>query len=196
MMPLDANRIAAVALELTDLNGEAGFSIRAVARALDVTPMALYHHVKDKAELAALVLDASYMKYPIDPETGDWRRDLLTISEWTRAHALAHPALPELRRVYDIWTPTQDVITERWIRHWRDSGIAPDKAFLAANVSSGAIWGFVAQELRQRGLDPSYGKRAATVGSREDYLAALPDPETRFQIGFNAIVDGILATFR
>ena len=80
---LDAARIAAAALAVADAQGAGGFTMRAVAEALGVTPMALYHHVEDKAALAALLVDAAIRQHPLPPPTGVWRDDLWTIARWT-----------------------------------------------------------------------------------------------------------------
>jgi AcrR family transcriptional regulator len=90
---LDTDRIAATALAVVDKRGPAGFTIRAVADALRVTPMALYHHVKDKAELARLVVREAIRKHPLATPAGDWREDLWLMAQWTRV-ALNLPALP------------------------------------------------------------------------------------------------------
>ena len=66
MADLSAERIANAALELVDSEGVNAFTLRGVARRLNVTPMALYHHVADKEELAALVVDAVVKSVPRD----------------------------------------------------------------------------------------------------------------------------------
>lgn len=45
------------ALELVDVDGERGLTMRGLANALSVTPMALYHHVGNRDELIAALID-------------------------------------------------------------------------------------------------------------------------------------------
>ena len=53
--PLDRHRIAATAMEMIDEVGVEKLTMRALAARLDVSAMALYHHVEDKDELLRLV---------------------------------------------------------------------------------------------------------------------------------------------
>src|SRR5689334_1582229 len=98
MADLDPNRIATTALSIADKHGVEGFTMRAVADALRVTPMALYHHVKDKAALAALLVDAAIREDPPPPPTDDWSEDLWSMAKWMREGTLRHPVVAHLRR--------------------------------------------------------------------------------------------------
>ena len=148
---LDADRIAAIALKVIDKHGLAGFTMRAVADALRVTPMALYHHVKDKAALAALVIDAAQREQPLPPPSGDWREDLWALARWTRQSRQAHPALRNLRGAHNIWSPSILHITERWMSLWQQSGLPLHAAVRAATMSSMAINGIVDSDRRRGG---------------------------------------------
>src|SRR5256885_1374820 len=91
---LDPQRIAAAALAVLDERGPAAFTMRAVAEALGVSPMGLYHHVKDKAELAKLVVEAAMSEMPLpEPTNRTWRDDLVEMARWFRRSCTAHPAV-------------------------------------------------------------------------------------------------------
>ncbi|MDT5176366.1 MAG: TetR/AcrR family transcriptional regulator, tetracycline repressor protein [Mycobacterium sp.] len=79
--PLDRERIAATAREMIDEVGVEKLTMRAVAARLDVSAMALYHHVEDKNELLRLVGDdvLGHIDLP-DPDSGDWRELFTSIS--------------------------------------------------------------------------------------------------------------------
>ena len=83
MPELSPDRIAAAALAVADAGGMSGFTMRAVADALGVTPMALYHHVKDKSALAALAGRRGDREQPLPQPTGEWANDLWTMARWT-----------------------------------------------------------------------------------------------------------------
>ena len=72
---LDRERIAATAMEVIDEVGVEKLTMRAVAARLDVSAMALYHHVEDKDELLRLVGDdvLGHIELP-DPDSGDSAR--------------------------------------------------------------------------------------------------------------------------
>jgi TetR/AcrR family transcriptional regulator, tetracycline repressor protein len=78
---LDRARIAATAMELINEIGVDKLTMRAVAARLDVSAMALYHHVEDKGELLRLVGDdvLGHIELP-DPDSGDWRELFTSIS--------------------------------------------------------------------------------------------------------------------
>lgn len=61
--------VATAARLITD-RGAAGLSMRSLATALGVTPMALYNHVRNKDELIDAVLDAALRRVEV-PEDGD-----------------------------------------------------------------------------------------------------------------------------
>ena len=147
MAEFTREQIADASLVVADERGAAGFTMRAVAEKLGVTPMALYHYVEDKAGLVALVVDASIAERPLPPPTGSWREDLYEMARWMREATLAHPAVARLRSAYNVWTPSIFPMTERWLGIWQQSGLALDAALLAASASSTAIIGFVEAEL-------------------------------------------------
>src|ERR687891_1067629 len=103
MGDLDTDRIAAAALAVADERGADGFTMRAVAEALGVTPMALYHHVADKAALVSLVVDKVINEQPLPPPSGEWQEELWQIACWFRHMASAHPNVSYLRRTHKVW---------------------------------------------------------------------------------------------
>lgn len=193
MSQLDAGVISRAALVLIAEQGVDGFSIRAVARSLGVTPMALYHHVRDKAALAELVVATSIANHPLTGETGQWRADLWSVAQCGRALMLSNPAVETIRRIYDVWTAESHAMADRWMRHWHDSGLDPERAILAATTSSAAISGLVAEEQRLRACDaPRDRADLPELPGAEQLLNSRVDADLRFELGFNAIVDGLL----
>ena len=193
MAQLDRDQIASVALAVLDRHGVAGFTIRAVADALGVTPMALYYHVKDKAELAALVVIAAHSARPLDTPVGEWREDLWAIARWTRESVNDHPAVGELFRIYKVYTSEIVRIAERWMSIWQQSGLTLANAVLAARVSGVAVAGLVEEEMILRSLDkPDDALLARLPGARLLY-ARERDPEGSFELAVHALIDGLHA---
>ncbi|WP_218597244.1 TetR/AcrR family transcriptional regulator, partial [Pseudonocardia oceani] len=71
---LGPDRIVAAAMDVADAEGLAGLSMRRIATALGVAPMALYRHVSDKDDLVVRMLDAAMGEWraPVDV-AGGWR---------------------------------------------------------------------------------------------------------------------------
>lgn len=87
--PLTRRRIVLAALALAESEGMAAITMRRVATALEVTPMSLYNHVADKAELLDLMLD-----YVIGDLVRASANDIGTWEDRLRAVA---------RRNHDLW---------------------------------------------------------------------------------------------
>jgi AcrR family transcriptional regulator len=87
--PLNRRRIVLAALGLVEEHGLDALTMRRVANELHVTPMSLYNHVSDKAELVDLMVDfiVGDIIAGSAGDRGDW-------TELIRASA---------RRTYDIW---------------------------------------------------------------------------------------------
>ena len=193
MAELDTDRIAAVALALVDARGVAGFTMRAVADQLGVTPMALYHHVKDKAALAALVVEAATLERPLPAAAGDWRDDLYAMARWMRESRMAHPNAGRLRNTYDIWTRSILQLTDRWMGLWRRSGLAHEAAARAATLSSLAISGFVDQELVIAEMAPPDAEMLAWLPNARLAFTSSGDRDAEFEMVVRAVIEGLHA---
>lgn len=191
MAELDAERIASTALAIVDERGVEGFTMRAVAEALGVTPMALYHHVKDKAALAALVVDAAASAYPLPSPTGRWEEDLWEMARWMRASRAAHPLVGQLRREYRIWTPAILRMSERWLALWQQSGLPLDDAVLAATTSSMAIVGLVEEEAIFRKLELPDEKLLSWLPNARLVFSAPHDRDADFELLVRSLVAGM-----
>lgn len=101
---LSLEKMVAYAMELADRDGLEAVSFRRLAEHFHVTPMALYHHVKDKAHLLAELSETFLSEVEAPPPSRDWPgelRRLLLSYLVARAH---HPCGPELMQVapYDL----------------------------------------------------------------------------------------------
>jgi len=193
VVQLDRERIATVALALVDKRGLPGFTMRAVAGALGVTPMALYHHIRNKAELAALVVNATTNKHPLATPTGDWREDLWAMARWTRQVSIAHPVVQEIRRAHRVYTPEILRMAERWLSLWQQSGLDLERAVVAARTSSMLVAGLVAEESIYRSIDPPDAATMARLPNARLLFQAKYDPEVVFELAVRSLVDGLCA---
>lgn len=171
MKRLDVDQIVAAAWRVVDRGGMPAFTIRTVAEELGLSPMALYHHVANKAALATLMVEAANSERPLAAPTGDWKEDLWLQARWLRDTRLAHPAISMLHRGYRVWTPGLLRATERWVNLWQQSGLELDKALLAARASSQAIVGMVDEEAGYEAEDPP----------KEELMGAVPSVRTMFE---------------
>ena len=190
---LDRGRIATAALAVADARGISGFTMRAVAEALGVTPMALYHHIADKAALAALLVDAAISEQPLPPPTGAWQDDLWTMAKWTRASRAAHPVVAHLRRAYHVWTDATLQMTERWLSLWQQSGLPLEKALIAATTSSLAIVGLVEEEALLRGMARPDAAALSWLPNARLMFDAPHGADAAFELVVRSLIEGLHA---
>ncbi|MER7419310.1 TetR/AcrR family transcriptional regulator C-terminal domain-containing protein [Micromonospora peucetia] len=89
--PLNRQRIVDAAVALLDGHGIDGLTMRSLAQQLDVTPTALYWHVRTKDDVLDLAVDQIFGEVRLPPEVGDWRDDVRTLARNWRAAILRHP---------------------------------------------------------------------------------------------------------
>ena len=193
MAELDSHRIAAAALAVVDKHGIAGFTMRAVADALGVTPMALYHHVKDKAALASLVVDAAIRQHLLPPPIGAWREDLWAMAKWIREGTLAHPEVGHLRREHHVWTSAMLQMTEHWLALWQQSGLELEQAVMAARMSSLAITGLLHEELILRTTKLPDKTQLAWLPNVRVMFNVNRDRDAEFEATVKSLIDGFYA---
>jgi AcrR family transcriptional regulator len=189
---LNIKRIGAAALAVLDAQGVPGFTIRAVADKLGVTPMALYNHVPDKAGLVALVLNTAMVQRSPQPLTGRWRDDLLAVAYWMRKSFLAHPAAAQLQHMHRVWTPATIHFAERWHALWRQSGLPEEHALLAAKTSALAMSGIIVEGMIYSKHVPAEDELTLMPNARLMFETN-PDPEEMFELSVRAIIDGLHA---
>jgi hypothetical protein len=149
--------------------------------------------VADKTAMVALLVERVIGERPLPPQSGDWREDLWHMARWFREITVAHPAVAELRRVHQVWTPSVLPMTERWFGLWLDSGLAPDDAVLAGSTTSMAIIGLVAEEqLFDAMVRPDQAALDRTPTARTAFRRA-PAREAEFELVVRALIDGIHA---
>ena len=89
------------ALELADRDGLAVLTIRALADACEVKPMAIYHHIANKDAILDAIVDAVFDEIYVPQAQGPWREELAERCRSMRAALRRHPwalALMESRR--------------------------------------------------------------------------------------------------
>jgi AcrR family transcriptional regulator len=94
--------VAERALRLGDEEGLEAVTIRRLAQALGVTPMALYWHFKNKEELLLGIVDHALATVRADRTAADpWHKQLRAMVEALVAVMRKHPCLPELMHLVD-----------------------------------------------------------------------------------------------
>ncbi len=95
--PLTRPRVVRTALRLVDEHGLPALTMRALAIELQVSPMALYNHVRDKDELVDLMVDLLLGEVDLSAPAGDWVSQLRALICSYHQVLTAHPSMA---RVY------------------------------------------------------------------------------------------------
>jgi AcrR family transcriptional regulator len=126
--PLSRPRIVRAALRLVDEQGLAALTMRALATDLDVSPMALYNHVRDKDELVDLMFDLMLDEVDTSTTEGDWLTQLRAlVHSYHQALATHH----QLARAYTGRVrigPHGLMLIERTIGLLLQGGFSPSEA--------------------------------------------------------------------
>jgi len=126
--PLSRARVVRAALCLVDEKGLPALTMRALATELEVSPMALYNHVRDKDELVDLMVDLMLGEVDISATEGDWLTQLRVL---VRSFHQALAAHHHLARVYSGRVrigPHGLLLIERTIGLLLEGGFLPAEA--------------------------------------------------------------------
>lgn len=182
-------------------------TMRRLATEVGSTPMALYHHVRDKEELLVLLLDDYAARTLHRPELPAHPRERVIVAAAAVHEALAAcPWIVEVLTADDLMSTSALWFVEQIVDGLVASGLSPDRAVHGYR----AIWYYTAGEIvvrvtaaRRRAdddratyrehvfadLDPREVPRLAQIADRWAPLTA----EDTYLDGLRALVDGLLA---
>jgi AcrR family transcriptional regulator len=159
-------------LQLADEQGLATVTMQAVADQLRVTPMALYRHVNNKADLLDGVVESILLEVPLPDRADPWPERLAALARGTRAAALRHPGVFPLLLQRAAATPgarrARDVVYDAL----REAGLPEDQVIQLERLLATAILGFAASEAGGRFAAHSAEQLDADFARLQDMLAA------------------------
>jgi AcrR family transcriptional regulator len=201
--PLDRERIVAAGLRIVDEAGAEALTVRRLADALGVSPMSIYWHVTDKAELLRLIGEAVLDEVEIPPPAGDWRKQLHDIHRSMLGTVLRHPNTVDILIGRARFGAAGLTLFERILSILLGAGFSPEAAFDAYQSLYLFTLGFSAvsgrnpefREGQRQGLlymrslpkdrFPSIRMVAPVIGGRS--------PEEQLEIGLDVVIEGIAA---
>jgi AcrR family transcriptional regulator len=144
-------------LAIADSDGLAAATMQAVATSLKVTPMALYRHVEDKADLLDGLVEGLLTQIELPDPGLPWEDRLRAIGRSTRALARSHPNVLPLLLTRPAVTPAALRAREAVLSALKDAGFGEEDARRSERLLSTAVLGFAASEAagRFRGLSPA-----------------------------------------
>ena len=196
-MALDRDTLLRAALGLVDAEGVESLSMRRLAAVFGVTPMAVYNHVRDRADLLDGVADLVAREIGRPSGRWGWRRRLRAVLHATRAVCLAHPAAIPLLQGAQSLTPTLLTPAETALEALEDAGLRPVAAWTAWTALIGLTFGHASSELAGHMRGPAAGRGALDSAAfpRIAALHAAPafDWDRAFDRALDALIDGLVA---
>lgn len=202
---LSQEAIIAAAQRLLAAEGPENLSMRRLAKELASTPMALYHHVRDKDELLLLLLEehARAIQRPELPE--DPRERLIAAAQLLHDVLAECPWIVEVLASDDLMAVSALWIVEAMVDSAIEYGLSPEQAVDAYRI----IWYYTVGELmirvtrerrRAETERPSHRDQTFAELAKDDYprLASLAERWAELTVrdthrqGLEAVVDGLL----
>lgn len=189
-------------MELLDDEGLDALTMRSLSERLEVVPMALYRHVKNKDDLLDGVLDRAVSLVGVPGPGLGWREGLTALARSIRTTMLAHPSIAGAIVSRPSLGPHSLVIGEYGFSVMRENGFSDADTERGLNVVLTYTLGFVALEvprthaptIRLADLDAAYEQLPAdlfphTAAIRPSFVGFFSD--SQFEFGLETILDGL-----
>jgi AcrR family transcriptional regulator len=202
---LTRERVVAAAVDLADRDGIESISMRKLAPELDVEPMSLYTHVRNKDDLLDGMVDAVIGEIPMPADSADWKTSLRQLALAARTVMLRHPWAPRT-----IETRTAPGLTTlRYLNTvfgvLRDGGYSLAQTHHAIHILGSRLLGFTQDLFDDSGeLDPeAAASLASDIGATLPYIAEMAlaathtgalgpcDDDAEFRLALDFILDGL-----
>ena len=170
--PLTRERVLSTAVALADQGGIESLSMRKLAQALDVVPMALYRHVANKDELLNALVDVVIEE--IDPplEGAEWRKALRARILSARRALLRHPWASRLMESRKTPTPIVLGYMDSMIGMFRTGGFSLDLTHHALHaMGSRMFWVHPGAVQRLRGRRCGRGGRCGAMAGTYPHIS-------------------------
>lgn len=168
---LTRERILRTALQLVDAHGIEAFSMRRLAAALGVDPMAIYHYLPGKEAVLEGITQLAFSELRVEPcAEGDWRDQVRAFARGYRDLVRTHPHLTMLL-IANVEAGGASVLeaNERLYQALERSGLPPAWIPTAAAVIVDYVHGFALSE----GLALQAGRSRHRQGGEKDDVADL-----------------------
>lgn len=197
---LSLDEVVDRAIEIAQAEGETGLTMRRVADACDVTPMALYHHVANKEALLTAIVDRVVATAIADLGSGaqPWRTDLVEFLCRYRAGFIAHPTAAEVYLRRPILSPSLARCTELMFESFERAGLAGRDITDATDACVLLVTGSIANDLsRPPAIRHELTKHLPESSARRlnENIDAYSnrDAEAQFRQALNWLLDGLVS---
>ena len=193
---LSRELITNTALDVVARDGLAALSMRRLAQELDVWPMSVYRHFRDKEDLLDAVAAAGADDVRLPRAEGSWREQLPALAEEARILLARQPS--ELRH-RTLLSASILSLTDAALRVLQEDGFSPAAAatgwaaVLAYVVGAVTLDAAVGTERQTYGelLAVSEEEQPAVVEAAAELAQALAGGVAAFDAGLERVLDGV-----
>lgn len=208
-MPLSQEAVVDAALALITEEGLDKLTMRRVADRLEVSPGALYVHVRNKEELLQLTLDRVMAELSLPrPDPQRWAEQIKEFARATRALLTRYPAVAQMSFGQIPSGPNAVVVFEGLLAILAAGGLPGRAAAYAADLVSGYVKSAVYEANVWREADAGGTSVEKRLDQAREYLSTLPaerfpnlttlagpmydaSPDDRFEFGLEVLVGGL-----
>lgn len=188
------------AIEIAQAEGERGLTMRGLADACGVTPMALYHHVENKEALLTAIVDRVVADAIGDFGSGAqaWREDLIGFASRYRQGFLDHPTAAQVYLRRPVISEAMARCTELLFAAFERAGMQGDQLAEATDALVLLLMGSIANDLT-RPNEVRYQLMAELADDEGERLRSAIDAysdrdgDERFRRSVGWLLDGLLA---
>ena len=198
---LTRKKVVDAALALIDKTGADAVTMRGVADAVGVTPMALYHHFSSKRDLLSAIAESVIGDADFDGHRVHWRDQVQHCFEVLRDLCLRHPGLPRILEFEGAAPACAFAPMEVTLRALREAGLDDVNSVRTYFLLVGFALAQAAYQARPvPDLEPSEKIRSERIAGRGYKLTErleLPaawDFDESFAFGIALILNGVEAT--
>jgi AcrR family transcriptional regulator len=193
---LSRELITETALDVVARDGVGALSMRRLAQELDVWPMSVYRHFRDKEDLLDAVAAAGADDVRLPRAEGSWREQLPALAEEARVLLARQPS--ELRH-RTLLSPSVLSLTDAALRVLQDDGFSPAAAATAWGSVLAYVIGAVTLEAATGTERQTYGEllaaseedQPAVVEAAAELAQALAGGVAAFDAGLERVLDGV-----
>ncbi len=170
---IDRQSVLAASLQLADEGGLAAVTMQAVADRVGVTPMALYRHVTNKADLLDGVVESLLADVPAPDASLEPVERLQAMARGVRQAARRHPTVFPLLLQRPATTPGARRAREAVYAALRELGLSPEDVPRVERLVSTLMLGFAASEVSGRFASSSAESLDADFAALGDWVGML-----------------------
>lgn len=188
------------AIEIAQAEGEHGLTMRKVATACGVTPMALYHHVENKEALLTQIVDRIVADAigNLDSTHTDWRTDLVEFCSRYRQGFIDHPTAAQVYIRRPVLSTSLARCTELMFEAFERAGMSGNQLAEATDAVVLLMMGSIANDLTRpdqvrHQLTQQLDERSTPRLAAAIDVYSTRDGDQRFRRSLHWLLDGLVA---